>query len=190
MVEEPLVVKEPFSALVGRYREAVLAYLERRIPAHLTRSISAEDLLQDALLAMHKQMKSGTLSGEHAYHTLYQFARHALINAIRTNRRVKRGGGTNRVAGPPDFNPLVLIPSTGGTPSSFFAHDERRQRIRTAVFNMPTKYGRILVMRYLDRMKRCDIARALGIPISRVSNILFRARDHFRAAYGLESSVA
>lgn len=190
MVEEQFVAEEEFTALVAQHHQALLAFIERRVPPEVARSISAEDVLQETLIAMHRQMKRGSMGGEHAYHALYQLARHALIDAIRTVHRVKRGGRRNRVVAGTSIDPFALIPSPNGTPSSACARDELRERIRTAVLNMPGKYGRIMMMRYMDRMTRSDIAIALGIPKGRVSSILFRARGYFRAFSGFESSTA
>ena len=63
---------------------------------------------------------------------------------------------------------------------------EAEAELRSAIDSLPEKLRVPLLLRYMERYSETEIAQTLGVPVTTVKNLLFRARRAVRAKFDEE----
>lgn len=150
-----------FRTFVERHQFAVVQFAHRYLPrADLD---AAEDLAQDAFLSAWQA--APTFEPRAAVRTwLFRIVANACLN-YRRSRRIRR---TTTL---PDDAAAVAA-----TPSAAFEADESARRLRDAVAELPPTQRTAVLLRYFQDAPCAEIAAILGLSVSAVESLLFRAR--------------
>jgi RNA polymerase sigma-70 factor (ECF subfamily) len=166
-----------FDVLVRRYERELYGYLRR----YLGDGTLAEDVFQNTFLQLY--VKSGHYqAGRPVRPWLYTIATHQAIDALRRNAR-HQAVSLERTAPPPgvgetegEMNGLLdLLEGRGPSPVEAATAEERRQRVRASVDQLPDFLRQVLVMAYYQGLKYREIAEALRIPEGTVKSRLHAA---------------
>ena len=115
-----------------------------------------------------------------------------LIDKIRTNQRIKRGGQKKHFHLFADNQKSslqgVMIPAAERTPSSIVARFENKELILEALEQLPPKYRDVLRLRYLHGLTIRQTAEELNKTFRSTEMLLYRALKKLRSS--LDSSVA
>jgi len=164
---------EAFGVLVRRYERELYGYLRR----YLGDGNLAEDVFQNTFLQLF--LKSDQYEpGRPVRPWLYTIATHQAIDALR------RGGRHQAVSldvqressGEGEAQTLMdLLENREPGPLELAHGQERRQRVRAAVDQLPDFLRQVLVMAYYQGLKYREIADILGIPVGTVKSRLHAA---------------
>jgi RNA polymerase sigma-70 factor (ECF subfamily) len=164
---------EAFGVLVRRYERELYGYLRR----YLGDGNLAEDVFQNTFLQLF--LKSDQYEpGRPVRPWLYTIATHQAIDALR------RGGRHQAVSldvqressGEGEAQTLMdLLENREPGPLEQAHGEERRQRVRAAVDQLPDFLRQVLVMAYYQGLKYREIADILGIPVGTVKSRLHAA---------------
>ena len=131
---------------------------------------------------------------EHSfYRWLTVIAEHRILDAVKFQRRKKRGGEFRRQsttgAGSNDsYADLVdLLADTAGTPSSQLAREENILAVRFAHASLPDDYRQVIRLHHLEGMTVVEVASQIDRPPDAVRGLLYRARKKMRDALGQSS---
>lgn len=181
-----------FATLATKTERARL-YISRRLPHDIQRFVSPEDVLQEVWVTAFEDFARANLVGTDAVERwLMTVVKRRLVDAIRTARRLKRGGG-HRIVAEADTRSasfVALFDSVaprGRTPSAEMSAKETELTIRFAVASLPGNYRQVLELYYIDGKCRANIAEELRTTIGAVNSLLFRARTRLRERVGTGS---
>jgi RNA polymerase sigma-70 factor, ECF subfamily len=164
---------EAFGVLVRRYERELYGYLRR----YLGDSSLAEDVFQNTFLQLY--LKSGHYEpGRPVKPWLYTIATNQAIDALRRSGRhqavsldVERessGEGESQTL-------MELLQDREPGPVEQAHGQERRERIRASVEQLPDFLRQVLLMAYYQGLKYREIADALDIPVGTVKSRLHAA---------------
>jgi RNA polymerase sigma-70 factor, ECF subfamily len=164
---------EAFGLLVKRFEKELYGYLFR----YLGDRNLADDVFQNTFLQLYT--KIGTYEqGKPVRPWLYTIATHQAIDALRRNGRhptVSLEQSRNEM---PDgqVQALVdLIEARGNDPLEQLEEEERRQRIRDSLQQLPDFLRQVVVLAYYQGLKYREIADILGVPVGTVKSRLHAA---------------
>jgi RNA polymerase sigma-70 factor (ECF subfamily) len=172
---------EAFGVLVRRYERELYGYLRR----YLGDGNLAEDVFQNTFLQLY--LKSGQYEpGRPVRPWLYTIATHQAIDALRRGARhqavsldVQREAGGDGEA----QTLMDLLENREPGPLEMAHGQERRQRVRAAVDQLPAFLRQVLVMAYYQGLKYREIADVLGIPVGTVKSRLHAALVKLQEAW-------
>lgn len=180
--------KEAFGVLLRRYERELYGYLHR----YLGNSVLAEDVFQNTFLQLY--LKSGQYeAGRPVRPWLYTIATNQAIDALRRNgrhqavslERVREenvGQGETRAL-------LDMLQSSEPGPLELLSAEERQQRVRASVDQLPDPYRQVVVLAYYQGMKYRDIAEVLEIPVGTVKSRLHAALVKLHDAWSRSPSM-
>ena len=172
---------EAFGALVRRYERELYGYLRR----YLGDSSLAEDVFQNTFLQLY--VKSGQYeTGRPVRPWLYTIATHQAIDALRRNGRHQAVSLEQHRAEVTDGDLRSLLDtleSRGPGPLEAASAQERRERVRAAVDQLPDFLRQVLVLAYYQGLKYREIAVVLGIPVGTVKSRLHAALVKLQEAW-------
>jgi len=180
--------KDAFGVLLRRYERELYGYLHR----YLGNSVLAEDVFQNTFLQLY--LKSGQYeAGRPVRPWLYTIATHQAIDALRRNGRhqaVSLERAREENSGQGEANGLLeMLQTPGPGPLEQLSVEERRQRIRASVDQLPDPYRQVLVLAYYQGMKYRDIADLLEIPVGTVKSRLHAALVKLQEAWSQSPSM-
>jgi len=172
---------EAFGVLVRRYERELYGYLRR----YLGDGNLAEDVFQNTFLQLY--LKSGQYEpGRPVRPWLYTIATHQAIDALRRGGRhqavsldVQREAGGDGEA----QTLMDLLENREPGPLEIAHGQERRQRVRAAVDQLPAFLRQVLVMAYYQGLKYREIADILDIPVGTVKSRLHAALVKLQEAW-------
>lgn len=140
------------------YRSELLRYVERQMPTSLRETIDAEDVVQEAHLLAYRGISSFTPSEPgHFGAWLRTIARNRLLDMLKEQARLKRGGGRiRRLAGggPNDDQDMVELLETLAvyrrTPSVSAAAHELAMALERSIERLPEDWGAALRLRHME----------------------------------------
>ncbi len=178
---------EAFGILVRRYERELYGYLRR----YLGDGSLAEDVFQNTFLQLY--LKSGQYEpGRPVRPWLYTIATNQAIDALRrTGRHQAVSLDVEREsAGEGEAQALVeLLENRDPGPLEQAHGQERRERIRASVEQLPEFLRQVLVMAYYQGLKYREIADALGIPVGTVKSRLHAALVKLQEAWSATPSL-
>jgi len=179
--------KEAFGVLLRRYERELYGYLHR----YLGNSVLAEDVFQNTFLQVY--LKSNQYeAGRPVRPWLYTIATHQAIDALRRNGR-HQAVSLERVreekAGQDVKGLVETLQAAEPGPLEQLSAEERRQRVRASVDQLPEPYRQVLVLAYYQGMKYRDIAQVLDIPVGTVKSRLHAALVKLQEAWTQSPSM-
>jgi RNA polymerase sigma factor (sigma-70 family) len=139
----------------------------------------AEDIAQEAFLRLTRQLQGGD-----GQIRLSAWLHRTTTNLAIDEHRRARTRQQYQDQGPPiDQLQNALERYDEGHPERMAEQSEVRATILEVVGNLPLRYRRILALRELDGLDYPSIAVAMGISVSAVESLLFRARRRFTQVY-------
>jgi RNA polymerase sigma-70 factor (ECF subfamily) len=166
--------RETFGALVRRYEGELYGYLRR----YLGDDTLAEDVFQNTFLQLYLK-RDLYEAGRPVRPWLYTIATHQAIDALRRQGRRQvlsleqhapesSGAGEVRTL-------LEMLESRSPDPFEHASEEERRQRVRASVEELPEFLRQVLLLAYFQGLKYREVADILGIPVGTVKSRLHAA---------------
>jgi RNA polymerase sigma-70 factor (ECF subfamily) len=165
--------KEAFGVLLRRYERELYGYLRR----YLADATLAEDVFQNTFLQLY--LKIGHYeAGRPVRPWLYTIATHQAIDALRRNARHQgvslEQSRENSGEGEPQ-GLLETLECQCESPLDALTEQERRERVRASVDDLPDLLRQALVLIYYQGLKYREVAEILGIPVGTVKSRLHAA---------------
>jgi RNA polymerase sigma-70 factor (ECF subfamily) len=166
--------RETFGALVRRYEGELYGYLRR----YLGDDALAEDVFQNTFLQLYIKRDLYEV-GRPVRPWLYTIATHQAIDALRRQGRhqvlsleqqAPEGSGAGEVR-----TLLEMLESRAPDPLEHASEEERRQRVRASVEELPEFLRQVLLLAYFQGLKYREVADILGIPVGTVKSRLHAA---------------
>ena len=165
-------------------------FVARKIPSHLRRIISPEDILQETLIAAYNGLPSFRSDGKDALDRwITSIAQHILVNAIKSAQRVKRGG--NRLVDNQVLNRLSSLvnlfdrcTSPGRSPSSEAAVAEASNAIHVALVALPDDRRRAIWLRFIEGKTRAEVASTMNKSGAAVNSLLYHGLRQMQERLG------
>lgn len=166
--------------LLQRRAAELRDYIAPRIPPALRRIISVEDILQEVWIDTFRALDGMELRGPDALDRwLKTLAQRKLVNAIKTARRLKRGGGHvisqhagDRTSSLVDL--FVRVASPERTPSSQVAMLEATSAMQIALAELPEETRQAIWLRFIEGHPAETVATMMNKSSASVRAIVFR----------------
>ena len=155
--------------ILARSRVQLHAYVSNRIPQHLVRVIDAEDIVQEAHIAVFRSVCTMNSDRPEAFHRWVKtIALNRLRNAIRDYRAAKRGGGRvglgprNRAIDDSTVELFDMLTGPGHTPSRSVARNEAIEAVQGAMSDLPEHYRQAMRLVHLEGCSFKEAALKMG----------------------------
>ena len=178
---------EAFGVLLRRYERELYGYLRR----YLGDSDLAEDVFQNTFLQLY--VKSGQYEiGRPVRPWLYTIATHQAIDALRRNGRHQAVSLNQNQKELPDGeirSLLELLETRGPGPLDMAQGEERRERVRASVDQLPDFLRQVVILAYYQGLKYREVADILEIPVGTVKSRLHAALAKLQEAWADSPSL-
>jgi len=177
--------------LLLAHHDQLAATIARQLPDDLRRTISADDVLQEAYLVVFRKIRvfePGQPGGFHAW--LTTIAEHRLADLIKGHRRAKRGGGLTQAelrVGNDDsavIDMLQMLAANSRTPSRKARMDEAMAAVQAALENLKEDNREALSLRYLEGLSVAEMAERMGRSEGAVHMLCTRGLQSLREELG------
>jgi len=188
-VDDPLVRaavagdKAALTVLLTRAQPTLRNRIAREIPVDLQGTIGVDDIVQQALVGAFRDIKRFEPRGSRAFERwLTTIALHALRNAIKANRRKKRGGGRSRIQGAaPNLNDSLVnlfdqVAAPGRTASRSIARREAALAMRSAMAKLPDDYRQALWSVCVENRPAAEVAEQMGRTVRAIHNLCHKGK--------------
>ncbi len=178
---------EAFGALLRRYERELYGYLRR----YLGDSELAEDVFQNTFLQLYVKSEQYE-QGRPVRPWLYTIATHQAIDALRRNGRHQAVSLDQSLKELPDGeirSLLELVETRGPGPLDAAQGEERRERVRASVDQLPDFLRQVVILAYYQGLKYREIAHILGIPVGTVKSRLHAALVKLQEAWAASPSL-
>lgn len=167
--------------LLLRQADRLERYITERMPQKHQGSFSAEDILQESLFAIHRDLASYSPQSGASFHSwCYRIADNRLLDAIRHAERKKRGGDRKKVEGSPDQSEVNFvdgIPGNTTSPSVRVVRKEKAVALHEAMEDLPENQREALKMRFIENRSQNSIAGRLAVTQAAVEGLLKRGKN-------------
>ena len=176
------------------YAPLLSEHIGRRLLPSLDRSVGVDDILQETLLKAF--LGIGTLqqtSPQAFFAWLRAIADMRLLDALKAQRRQKRGGQLHRVRASSDtrtarWDELIeQLPADLSTASRRMARDEIVLAIQVSVAGLPDDQREAIRLHLLEGKSLQETAEALNRSTSAVRSLIHRGKQHLAEALGRAS---
>lgn len=162
-------------------------YLERKVPSDLGRVVQADDILQQTYCQAFRDIGRFQARAPGAfYHWLRSIADNRLLDAVRTERRQKRGGGWKRLSATGGRESrrsfLQMLSAEVRTPSSLAAGREAERALNVALAGLSEEYRTVIQLRHLQGLSIEQVATEMKRSADVIRGLLYRARKKLREA--------
>ena len=176
------------------FRELLLIQspqLEAMIQAKLNQSnravVDVDDVLQEALVAIHRALPSGDFSDEASFSAwCRRITENRMLDALRQQSRKKRGGDRQRVVENLSQDGRVIdgIPAEITRASVRVRREEEAEQVNQAVGELPTAQRQATKLKYQDGRSNQSIALILDKSTQAVEGLLKRAKKQLLELLG------
>jgi RNA polymerase sigma-70 factor (ECF subfamily) len=174
--------------------EPLVAKINHRLPSSLQNFLAADDIVQQTYAKVFRCVAEYEPRGECSFLSwLLAIAENCLRDAIRSERRKKRGGDHTqlRAAGDEqqsrDLQLVELLAGPNHTPSRSVARHEGIQALRTALAGLPDEHRQAIHLRYFSGYSIEETAVLMGRTTGAVRGLIDRARKQLRDSLGRAS---
>jgi RNA polymerase sigma-70 factor (ECF subfamily) len=177
------------AALLGRV-SPLRRYIAGKIPLRLRPIISPDDILHEVWIAAYRTFQRRELDGPDALDRwLRTVVNRKLIDAIRTARRLKRGGDRELVRDVglslTSFSGLFeRLQSPGQTPSTELHAIETGHAVLISLNGLNAARRQAIRMRFIEGLSRKEIAHRMGRSEAAVSSLQFHGLRQLRRMLG------
>ncbi len=180
--------------LLLMHHRRLAARIAPKLPNDLRGLVSHEDVLQDAFVEAFRGIRAFRPGEPHTfYHWLAGIAEHRLIDTIRAQRALKRGGGREPVDGHGEawagslINLLLEVGIEERTPSRSAARHEALAAVQVALAGLKTEYRQVIRYRYIKSLPVAEVGRKMGRTSTAVAMLCRRALQALHTAMGRTS---
>ncbi len=166
-----------FNRAIAEHADGLRAYAARL----LGDSIQAEDVAQDAFLALFRHLHQVPTAAFRPW--LYRVSRNLCLDQLR--RRKFKMRLFRDISGDDEKPQLPRDPNVH-RPDEIAEAREAQESIERAIDALPAKFREAFLLCEVDGMSYEDAASVLGCPVKTVSTRLFRARQRFRSLVSKE----
>lgn len=168
---------ELYAQLIQKYEKKVYSFIYQLLKTYKMEAY-AEDICQETFYKAYKSLK--TFRDEEASFStwLYTIARNTTLSELRKSKYFEVSLEDNVTA--PQLSVLLL-------PEQELLKNERAQKVREAINNLPEKQRSAVILREYEQLDYKEIASILDSTVSSVKSLLFRARTGIKSQ--LESYV-
>lgn len=167
--------------LLVRHFSPLERHVAARIPGELRAIVSAEDVLQDAFSQAFRDISrfQGTKDAEF-FAWLRTIAEHRLADAVKAEKRQKRGGAFRQVRNDAAASSVLQLVerlcSESRTPGRSVVRRETAQALQVHVATLPEDQREAIRSRYFQGLDVADIADHMGRTPGAVRGLLNRAQ--------------
>jgi RNA polymerase sigma-70 factor (ECF subfamily) len=147
-------------------------------------AILAEDIAQDAFLALYRHLSQVPESAFRPW--LYRVARNLCLDHLRRRKFKLR---LFRDIGSDDDKEIVPADTRSDLPFEAAQSHEAKAAIEAAIQALPAKFREAFLLCEVQGLSYEDAAAILGCPVKTVSTRLFRARQRFKSAVSKQIEV-
>jgi RNA polymerase sigma-70 factor, ECF subfamily len=164
--------------------------LEQQLPADLRTVVAVDDIIQETFADAFRGIASFKPGGNDAFMAwIGTIADHRLLDAIRTYRAAKRGGGRETGQTPLGARSSIadlvqLMAVTDRTPSRSAGGHEAAAAVQVALAGLKDEYREALRLRFLEALPVADVAARLGRTEASVHKLCSRGLQAMREAMG------
>ena len=162
-----------FNRAMAEHADSLKAFAARMLGDEL----AAEDVAQDAFLALYRHMHQVPDNAVRPW--LFRVTRNLCLDLLR--RRKFKLRLFRDVARDDDFE-LVPADRTSLDPAEQAHTEEAREAIEAAIQALPARFREAFLLCEVQGLSYEEAAGIMGCPVKTVSTRLFRARQRFRAA--------
>jgi RNA polymerase sigma-70 factor (ECF subfamily) len=181
---EPLALKRLLLAHGGPLRTRIA----RGVPARFRSLLAPEDILQETFAEAFRTIGGFEPQGKDAfYRWLSTIADHRLLDAIRSLKTVRRGGGhapAVNTARSSIANLVDIVAVTTRTPSRAARGHENTAAVQVALAGLRPEHRDALTLRYLQGLPIAEVAVRMGKTESAVHKLCSRALQGLRKSMG------
>jgi RNA polymerase sigma-70 factor (ECF subfamily) len=170
------------------------AHVARLMPPSLRSVVGVEDIVQSTFTNVFQSIGQYEVREDASFLSwLLTIAENHLRDAVRAQKRKKRGGDRVRVQDLPGAEQshqvqlLDVLIGPDHTPSRSAARREGMQAIHTALAGLPEEYRRAIELRYFDGYSLEETAVLMGRTTGAVRGLIDRARRQIRESLGRAS---
>ena len=170
---------QPDPVTMVAYQRAIAEYADG-LKGYATRllgdSIAAEDVAQDAFLALYRHLAQVPTSAFRPW--LYRVARNLCLDQL---RRRKFKMSLFRDLQRDDDQPFTAEDRDTAAPDQIAETREANEAIEKAIGELPQRFREAFLLCEVEGMSYEDAAAVMGCPVKTVSTRLFRARQRFKS---------
>ena len=149
---KPALAPAVLQGILQENAPRLLAYLDRHMPPGLRRLVEPQDVLQDVFFEAFVRIHEFQPHGDDAHHRwLVTIARHKILNLLRAQRAVKRGG---RLQSANDSSRIIdmleQLAVYTRTPSQSAISHEVAKAVQQSLNSLKPQYRQVLQCRYFD----------------------------------------
>lgn len=161
---------ESYAELIQRYEKKIYSFIVNILKPYRDEAL-AEDLCQETFYKAFKSLK--TFRDEDALFStwLYTIARNTVISELRKSKNTEVYL---------EDSIAYSLASSEALPEQKLLQDERSGLIREAINLLPEKQRSAIILREYEEMDYREIAKILGLTVSSVKSLLFRARQSIK----------
>ncbi|HRX85397.1 MAG TPA: sigma-70 family RNA polymerase sigma factor [Phycisphaerae bacterium] len=161
------------------------AYINRRLPLEMKRTIAPDDILQEVWIRAHRFLRDGGGEAIDSFDRwLLTLTSSVLVDQLRAHQAVKRGGRqrpARMAAEQTTFLDLFnRVASSRTSPSTEVAVGEAVRLLQSALECIPEDLGRVVRMRHIQGMSYEQISREIDRSIPAVRGLLTRGMRKLR----------
>lgn len=182
--------------LLTRVHADLSRRLTRRMPADIRGSLDADDVLQQAFIAVFREISRFEDRGDDSFERwVATIAIRTLRNEIKARRTLKRGGGRYAIAasGNPDESMVALfdmVAAPGRTPSRSIVRHEAIASVQRALDSLPPDYREAVIGVYIDGKSVAEVAAQMGRTERAIHNLCFKAKARLCETLGSDPRLA
>lgn len=168
--------------------DAVADHIRPKLAGPLQTLVSVEDILQETFFRAFQQIERFEAKSDHSFLAwLKTIAESRIVDAIKHQKRKKRGGDMQRVDAAQGVNHTtvadlmaVLAEDEVGSPSKIVANDEACRAMQVAIASLPDDQREAVMLRYFRQQSLEETGKALGRSPDAVRGLLRRAKVSLR----------
>ncbi len=168
--------------------DTVAEHIRPKLAGPLQSLVSVDDILQETFFRAFQQIQRFEPKSDHSFLAwLKTIAESRIVDAIKHQKRRKRGGDMRRVEQPQDqFQTSVidlmgvLADGDGATPSQIVATDEAVRAMQVAIASLPIEQRDAILLRYFRHQSLEEAAAELDRSPEAIRGLLRRAKQALR----------
>jgi RNA polymerase sigma-70 factor (ECF subfamily) len=167
--------------------DAVAEHIRPKLAGPLQSLVSVDDILQETFFRAFQQISKFQPQSDHSFLAwLKTIAESRIVDAIKHQRRKKRGGELNRVQQLEGVYTTVadlmamLAQDEGSTPSQIVATDEAVRAMQVAIASLPQEQREAVMLRYFRQKSLDEAGQEMDRSPEAVRGLLRRARAALR----------